>query len=62
MHPPHNEPIQEEIELLVTDEERSSLDDPNVPEEVKTEIMERLDRFKALDLEHAQAEDERDEP
>ena len=62
MHPPHNEPIQEEIELLVTGEELSSLDDPNVPEEVKTEIMERLDRFKALDREHAQAEDERDEP
>jgi hypothetical protein len=62
MRPPDNEPVQEEFERLVTDEERRALEDPSVPEDVKTEIMERLNRFREADLERARAEDARNEP
>ena len=56
------EPEQEEIEMLVTDEERLALNDLDVPEDVKNEIRERLDRFRDADLEEMRAEDARNEP
>lgn len=62
MRPPENEPVQTDIEMVVTDEERQALDDPNVPEEVKAEIVERLERFRQADLEQARAEDAGNEP
>ncbi len=62
MDKPENEPIQESIERLLTDEERETLRAPGVPDDVKNEIMERLERFREADLEHARAEDAGNEP
>ena len=57
MHTPEDEPAQKDIESLITDEERRALEDPNVPEEVKSEIAERLERFRERDMEQIRAED-----
>ncbi|MGZ5256057.1 MAG: hypothetical protein ACXWC0_00295 [Burkholderiales bacterium] len=62
MRPTDNEPVQKEIEALVTDEERRVVMDSDVPEEVKTEIVERLDSFRESDLEQERAEDAGNEP
>lgn len=62
MRPPDNEPVQAQIEMVVTDEERQALEDPDVPEEVKAEIVERLERFRQADLAQARAEDAGNEP
>lgn len=56
MRPPDEEPVQQQIEALVTDEERRALDNPNVPEDVKNEIRERLERFRAADSEREHQE------
>ncbi len=62
MWPTENEPAQEAIEALVTDEERDVLMNPDVPDDVKDEIRERLDSFHESDLEQERAEDARNEP
>ena len=49
MRPP--EKGLEERESLSDDEDRALLDNPNVPDDVKSEIEERLDRFHDEDLE-----------
>lgn len=49
MRPSETEPAQRDIEALVTDEERRALAQPDVPEEVKSEISERLERFAEED-------------
>jgi len=54
---PEDEPEQKEIESIVTDEERRALEDPAVPDDVKSEIAERLERYRERDLEQIQAED-----
>ena len=59
MRSPENEPQQNDIEKLVTDEERRVLDDPGIPDEVKSEVSERLRSFRDADLEQLQAEDAR---
>jgi hypothetical protein len=46
MRPPLNEPDDQELEELVDDEDRDLLGKPDVPDEVKAEITERLDRFR----------------
>jgi hypothetical protein len=51
MRPPDNEPDSEEIETLLDDEDRRVLERPDVPEDVKSEITERLDRWREEDLE-----------
>ena len=56
-----NAPRPAEIEALCTDEERQLLSDPDVPDEVKNEIRERLDLLHAVDAEHEHSEDEREE-
>jgi len=56
MRAPDDEPVQQQIEALVTDEERRTLDDPNVPDDVKNEIRERLERFSASDLDQERPE------
>ncbi len=45
MRPPDNEPGPEELESLFEDEERSLLENPAVPDDVKAEVTERLDRY-----------------
>jgi hypothetical protein len=62
MHAPENEPVQQDIERLVTDEERQALADPAVPDDVKAEIMDRLNRFRESDIDESRAEDARNEP
>lgn len=51
MRPPDNEPPQEEIEKTAAGEESKSLRNPNVPDDVKSEIEERLRRFGDEDVE-----------
>lgn len=46
---PTDEPIEEEIEEVQSDEERSVLERPDVPDEVKTEILERQERAREED-------------
>ena len=46
MRPISPEPPADEIEAVLTDEERRLLDDAGVPEEVKTEILVRLERHR----------------
>ncbi|MBV8531043.1 MAG: hypothetical protein JO104_06970 [Candidatus Eremiobacteraeota bacterium] len=50
MRPPINEPDDQELEALVDDEDRGLLDKPSVPDDVKAEITERLDRFRDEEL------------
>lgn len=57
MHHTDGDPVELEIELLVTDEERRALEDPDVPDDVKSEIKTRLERFDDYDLDRAKAED-----
>lgn len=57
MRPTDIEPEQGELEAYLDDEERGLLDDPEVPEDVKTEIRERLERFREEDLEAELGED-----
>jgi hypothetical protein len=46
-----------QLEELAREEERALLEDPNVPDDVKVEIRERLKREIEIDLEAEQAED-----
>lgn len=46
MRPPVNEPDDQELEELVDNEDRDLLGKPDVPDDVKAEITERLDRFR----------------
>lgn len=51
MRPTDMEPGQEELEELLDGEERALLDDPNVPDDVKAEVRERLRRSQDAELE-----------
>jgi hypothetical protein len=51
------EPLQEELETLLDVEEQEALEEIEVPDEVKVEIDERLERLREEDLEAARAED-----
>ena len=62
MQPPENEPTQEEIDALVTGENRQVLEIPSVPDDVKAEIQEQLERREEDDLDQEQAEDARNLP
>ncbi len=62
MQPPENEPTQEEIDALVTGENRRVLEIPSVPDDVKAEIQEQLERHEEDDLDQERAEDARNLP
>jgi hypothetical protein len=51
------EPVQQELETLLDVEEQEVLGEMEVPDEVKVEIDERLERFREEDLEAERAED-----
>ncbi|HYL27112.1 MAG TPA: hypothetical protein VEW74_04700 [Candidatus Nitrosotalea sp.] len=51
MTTPDNEPNAEELEKLRDDEERRLLERPDVPDDVKAEVIERLERFEDEELE-----------
>jgi hypothetical protein len=57
VRPTDMEPAQQELEALLDVEEREALEEMEVPEEVKVEIDERLERFREEDLEAERAED-----
>ena len=46
---PSDEPIEDEVEEVLSDEERQVLERPDVPDEVKTEIDERQERRREED-------------
>lgn len=52
MHPRENEPKQEELEALEADEELQAVREIEVPAEVKSELLERAERFEETDLEN----------
>ena len=60
MFTPKHEPLDQELDRLLTDEERDVLTHPNVPDEVRSEIYERLERRRTLERDSAQAEDHSD--
>lgn len=62
MRPSDQEPDELEIEKLAIGEERRELDKPEVPEEVKSEILERIEGFAESDLEHERVEDANNAP
>jgi hypothetical protein len=51
MRPTGNEPPDEDLDALLSDEDRRTLERPDVPEEVKREIFERLERRRTAELE-----------
>ena len=46
-----------QFEDLAREEDRALLEDPNVPDDVKAEVRERLKREIEMDLDAEQAED-----
>ena len=53
MRPSDTEPMQDQLEALSDAENRRLLDDPEIPEDVKSEIRDRLEVFRERDLEAA---------
>jgi hypothetical protein len=51
MRPPDNEPDPEELAKLRDDEDRRLLDRPDIPDDVKSEVSERLERLEDEELE-----------
>ena len=56
MRPTDIEPVQQELETLLDLEDQEALGEMEVPDEVKVEIDERLERFRVQDLEAERAE------
>jgi hypothetical protein len=53
MRPRDQEPVQNEFEKVIEDEERDIIKKPDVPDDVKSEIYERLERIEESDRESA---------
>lgn len=51
MQPRDHEPVEKEIDDVLKDEERRAVRKPNVPDDVKAEIDERLRRFDETERE-----------
>jgi hypothetical protein len=49
MQPHDQEPEQQEVEKVLKEEERTIIQKPDVPDDVKSEIAERLDRLDEAD-------------
>lgn len=60
MHTPKHEPLSQEFEVLLTDEERDILARSDVPDDVRAEIFEHLESRRDAERERAQAEDRSD--
>jgi hypothetical protein len=54
---PEHDPVAEELDRLLTGEERDALAQRNVPEDVRAEILEDLQRRHDAELEHELPED-----
>lgn len=64
MFRPEHEPLPQEFERLLTEEERDTLSRADVPDDVRAEIFEALERRKEAQIEQEEAEDrtDRDRP
>lgn len=64
MFRPEHEPLPQEFERLLTEEERDTLSRADVPDDVRAEIFEALERRKETQIEQEEAEDrtDRDRP
>ncbi len=51
MRPPENDSKTDEFETLLDDEDRELLEKPDVPDDVKAEVTERLERRHEKELE-----------
>lgn len=60
MFTPKHEPLPQELDRLLTDEERDTLSRTSVPDDVRAEIFERLERRNETEREEEQAEDRSD--
>lgn len=60
MFTPKHEPLPHELDRLLTDEERDTLSRTSVPDDVRAEIFERLERRNETEREEEQAEDRSD--
>lgn len=60
MFRPEHEPLPEEFERLLTEEERDTLSRADVPDDVRAEIFEQLERRKETRIEQEEAEDKTD--
>lgn len=60
MFTPKHEPLPQELDRLLTDEERDTLSSASVPDDVRAEIFERLERRSQTEREEEQAEDRTD--
>lgn len=60
MFRPEHEPLPQEFERLLTEEERDTLSRADVPDDVRAEIFEQLERRKDAQIEHEEAEDKTD--
>lgn len=60
MFKPRNEPLPQELDRLLTDEEREALSESGMPDDVRAELFERLERRRDAERDAAQAEDKSD--
>lgn len=60
MFTPKHEPLPQEVDTLLTNEERDALARPGVPDDVRAEIFERLERRRETEIDEEQAEDRSD--
>lgn len=60
MFTPKHEPLPQELDRLLTDEERDTLSSALVPDDVRADILERLERRNESEREEEQAEDRSD--
>lgn len=56
MHTPKHEPLTQEFEILLTDEERDLLARADVPDDVRAEIFEHLESRRDAQREREQTE------
>jgi len=57
MERPADQPAHDEVEDLGVAEERDTLDEPGIPDDVKSEIDERIEVLRDSDLDHELPDD-----
>ena len=57
MERPANSPPLDDVEDLGVEEERDVLDKPDVPDDVKSEIDDRVDAMRDSDMDHELPDD-----
>lgn len=52
---PSNEPSTDQLEALLIDEERDVVEKPDVPEDVRTELLEDIERRQEREIDEESA-------